>query len=163
MGTVNGTFSVGLVASHSVSSDLTSPNDLINLLFSETYASGTGSNQVNESWIDTRTVTAAPETLDLDSGVLINRFGETLTLSKVRVLIIRNKATTTGHILSLTGDFLIGLSITDNSPIQVVAPGGLLVMTSPIDGITVGVGADDLTVNPGVNTISYDIAILGVT
>jgi hypothetical protein len=58
-------------------------------------ASGTGADQGNQVWSDTRTLTTgATETLDLN-GSLVNAVGESVTFTKVKVIFVRNKCTTT--------------------------------------------------------------------
>ena len=163
MATFTGTFSVGLMAGYTSSADLTTPQEIINILLTEAYTSGTGSSQSNAFWSDTRELIATSENIDLEGSVISDSFGVALNFTKIRGLIIRNKATTTGYDLTIGGDFLRGASITTNVPIQTLAPGGVLVKTSPIDGITVTSGTGNtININAGSNTISYDLILWGI-
>lgn len=130
---------------------------------SESITYGTGANQANEVWGDKRTLAATSETLDL-SGVLVNGFGSTVTLSKVKGIEIRNLSTTSGEVLTVGGaasnQFLACFgSGTDKIKI---GAGGVLLLTAPVDGFTVTGGtADQLKIDSGAATLDYQILIWG--
>lgn len=124
---------------------------------------GTGSSLANTEWTDSRTLAATSESLDM-SGTLVNEFGETLTLSKIKGIIIENLATTAGYVLKVGGaasNALLGIVADATDKIQ-IGPGGVLVLTSPVDGFTVtGATGDLLKIDAGSNAINYKILIWG--
>lgn len=141
--------------------DLTTPINPIEIVDSKSYTNGTGSNQANEFWSDQRTLTGGQggETLDIAGG-LTNAFGQTITFTKVKELKIFNTSTTSTENLTLSGTFMDVL--TGGSAAKVVAPGGVYFERNPIDGFAVGAGSsDEISVFPGDDTITYNIAILG--
>lgn len=161
MGTLDVTTAVRIFGTHKASADLTDPVESIDIPIAKRLTNGTGTDQGNEFWSDQRTVTGASETLNIQDGSLSNSFGTTLTLAKVKHLLIFNRSTKSGNTLTVSGDFLTSIGSATNI---VVHPGGWLFLTSPIDGYTVtATTADEITINPGAATITYDIAISGVT
>ena len=140
--------------------DLSTPIDTLNLIKSKIFTNGTGTDQVNSRFHDTRTVTGAPENLDLAGGIT-DSFGVVITFTTVKLLFIHNKATTTANTLSIEGSFVNNGIVTASEDL-VLGPDGILFLTSPMDGYTVTAGTGDiLTVDPGANTITYDIVIAG--
>lgn len=131
-------------------------------------SSGTGANQADRVWSDTRTLAAsASENLDL-AGVLTDAFGATLTFVKVKALLVR---AATGN----TNDVLVGGHasaafvnwVSDATDIVVVKPGGLFLLVAPNAagyGVT-ATTADLLKVanSSGTTGVTYDIAILGTS
>lgn len=129
---------------------------------SQTYTHGTGANQANEDWDDQRTVTAASENLDLAGGIT-NGFGRTVTFTSVKELFIKNTSTTSGENLTISGSFMDNELLGGTTPTMVLGPGGVFHVASPIDGYAVAAGTDDIiTIDPGSDTIIYDIEIVGV-
>ncbi len=140
-------------------------------------ANGTGNNQVNQNWHDTRTVaTGANDDLDL-AGVLTNAFGATITLTKIKKITIINNGAVIAAVNTPTAgeDLLLGgaaanpvTSLFDGSSTAVLPlkSGGALVITAPLDGYTVTPGSADVlriaNDGLGVNDISYTIHIEGV-
>lgn len=142
--------------------DLGSPEGILKILSEDTWEPGTGSSQVDRVFSDTRSAAAAVDTLDL-AGVLTDAFGATLTFAKVTGIIIKNKETATGKKLTLGGNANPFLPIFgDATDKLIVGPGGVLVLTGPVDGYAVTAGTGDkLDIDPGANTVAYDIIILG--
>ncbi len=123
---------------------------------------GTGTNQGDELWTDERTLSATSENLNIQSGALTNALGQTVTLTKLKGLRIRNLSTTSGANLTITGDGLT--SVIGASGSVTIGPGGYLDWSSPIDGATITVtSADVITVNSGAASITYRIELWGVT
>lgn len=155
MATLTSNYLFGLSGAYRVSSDLTSPVEPIALRLYKQLNNGTGNNQANTFWSDTRTVTAAPETLTLTA--LTDKFGNAIAFTTIKVLVIYNKATVDAAKLNLSGNF-----ITVQMGVAVVRPSGIVVMTSPLAGFAVTVTTvDKITINPDTATITYDIAIIG--
>ena len=144
--------------------DLTSPKESIAISKSQAFANGTGSNQGNEFFSDTRTVTASPETLDLTSG-LTNAFGETVVFAKIKAIIVHNKSTASGAILIIKGNAITNAGwISGTTPHHAIPPNGWYIVTSPVDGFTIiNTTQDQLTFEPGAATITYDLIIIGNT
>ena len=163
MATLNLTDASRIYGSLAGSTDLTVPVDTINIVRTEVYTNGTGTNQGNDVWTDTRSIAAAGESLNLRDGTLFNSFGEALTLSQVKGIIIRNKTEDPGRVLTLTGDFITAGVGTGTD--EFVHPGGEWKRTSPVDGFTVSAAQDVITfATPGgTDPIIYDIIIWGVT
>lgn len=141
--------------------DLTAPIDPIDIALSKKVLNGTGTDQANEFWSDRRTVTAAAESLNFVDGTLTNAFGETITLSKVKGLLLVNTSITSGEDLTISGDLLTNFGSITN---LTLTPDGYLLWTAPTDGHAVATPASDvLTIDPGAKTITYDIVVWGVT
>ena len=128
----------------------------------ESYTDGTSANQVQQSYAKTATLAATSETLDLTN--LTGPLGTTVNFTKVRTLVIENKATTSGYNLKIGGAASnIFSSIVDNSSdIIILPPGGVLVLSSPVDGYTVSGSVKNLKIDSGANSVSYSIQIEGV-
>lgn len=147
--------------------DLTSPKESISISKSQAFTNGTGSNQGNEFFSDTRELNAGnsfTETLDLTSG-LSNAFGETVTFIKLRMILIHNKSTSTGENLTLSGNAIANSGwLGGTTPTQIVPPNGWYIVTNPIDGFTItNTSQDQLTIDSGSDEISYDIILIGTT
>lgn len=159
MATLTSNYLFGLSGAYRVSSDLTSPVEPIALRMYKQLNNGTGNNQANTFWSDTRSVAGGTETLTLTS--LTDKFGNALVFTAIKVLVIYNKSTTAGETLAITGNFVTTtLALTGGLVIQ---PSGIVAATGPLAGYIVTLtSADKITVNPGAATIAYDIALIGV-
>lgn len=129
--------------------------------FSAEYATGTSASQQDVAYSVTLALTAAAQTIDL-RGVT-GAFGSALTLAEVTGVIIKNKATTTGYNLTVgagSNPWITWLIATGDG--VVVGPGGLFMLTSPVDGYATVAGTGDiLTFDPGANSFSVDVVVLG--
>lgn len=129
------------------------------------FTNGTGANQANMIWSDTRTLSAsATEDLDL-AGVLTNAFGTTLTFTKIKGIIVTALAANTNAvqvtrpasngapIFMAAGD---GISIT---------PGGFFAAAWPnLAGVAVTATTGDLitvTNSAGSTAVTYTIVVIG--
>jgi len=130
---------------------------------SDDLASGTAASQQDMVWSDTRSAAASADALDLAGSLTSQLDGSTLTFVEITGIIIRNKSTTTTEVLTIgagSNPLLNWVNATGDA--VVLGPGGVFVITSPIDGYGVTAGTGDvLTIDPGSDTISYDILILG--
>jgi len=141
--------------------DLRTAKDPINIHSQDVLTDGTAANQGNEVWIDQRTLAATSESLDLVDGTLSNAFGDGITLATLKKIWIRNRSTTTGEDLTISGD---ATPLAGTSPTITVEPGGDFLWSSPIDGKALAANtADTLTIDSGAATIIYDILVAGVT
>lgn len=130
-----------------------------------TFTDGTGLAQANRIWSDERTLAAsASEDLDL-SGTLTDAFGATLTLQKVKVLLVAAKSTNTNNIV------IGGASATQwvgpfgaATHTLAIKPGGALALFAPdAAGYPVTPTTDLLKVaNSGAGTsVTYQIVVVG--
>lgn len=144
--------------------DLTTPQETIAISILQAFANGTGSNQGNEFFSDTRTVDASPETLDLTSG-LTNAFGVTIVFAKIKAIIVHNKNTASEAVLIIKGNAITNAGwISGSTPHHAIPPDGWYIVTSPVDGFTItNTSQDQLTFEPGAATITYDLILIGNT
>ena len=159
---VSGSFSARLDFHEIGSHDLGSKRAEHVMELAKGLAAGTGDNQVNLAWSDRRSLAATSEDLDL-SGGLTGAFGDTLTFSKVKVIVIRNNDDTDNLTVGGAAANQFASWVADASDKVVIAPEGYLVLVAPLDGYAVTAGtADLLKVDAGAATISYDIAVIGL-
>jgi hypothetical protein len=160
--------------------DLSTPkdDDLLSLL--TTLTAGSGTNQINQMFLDRRTVSAASGTDVLDlAGGLYNSFGQVCTFSAIKLLLVKNRGTPLGtdpQTWTVTDgqDLLVGgvasgawrslFNGVASSVLRVPAD-GLLLLTAPTSGFIVGAGSHDLLQVAFAGSgphIDYDIVLLGV-
>ena len=108
MASFKGTTRQIIDASYTSALDLTTPIEAIGLEWAQSWTSGTGNQQANRFFSDSKAISGA-DTLDLTGG-LTDAFGNTLTPTAIKMLAIRNKSTTSGENLTLSGNFLEGIS-----------------------------------------------------
>lgn len=164
MGTFAGTATFGLVGSYTKASDLSTLTEAINYSNTPTsYTNGSGVNQVNAFYADTRTLAATFE--DHDLNAIVDGFGATLNFLIIKLLFLKNKSTTSGQVLTVSGDFLDGDAgngpLGGTTPVLYLGAGGSFLWDSPILGATVtNTTKDTLTISTSA-TFDYDIIILG--
>lgn len=162
MGTLtNPTVGVSLSGTFSSADDLTTVSQSIGISVQQSWTNGTDSNQANQFYSDQITASASAESIDL-AGSLTDVFGSTITFTKVRGLYVRNRATTTAFDLTIAGNFMTTSVIGGSSQNLVLEPGGVLLLTAPVDGYVVTAAtADVISFDPGANTVTFDVAIYG--
>lgn len=130
----------------------------------QTWATGTGSNQANRLWSERNTLVATSVNRDL-FGVLVDRFGNTLSLVKLKEIWIHNLSTVATEQLLISGNFFTGAMLSgwvDDAVKLIVGPGGFLRMTNPIDGwVVTDTTQERLTIDSGSDTIIYDLVLFG--
>lgn len=142
--------------------DLTKAAETIAIVDSQSYTHGTGANQANQPWGDSIELAGAAATLDLTAS-LVDSVGNTITFLKIKELRIKNTSTTAGENITISGNFMDNGLLGGGSSTVVLGPGGTFHVSSPIDGYTVTVDTGDkITVDPGDDTITYKIWMLGV-
>lgn len=132
--------------------------------FGDSLASGTGADQADQLFTDTRTLTATSENLDLAGG-LTDAFGATITFARIKGIAIRNKSTTDVLLVGGAASNAFVNWVANSSDIVRLRPGGVLVLWAPdatAYAVTAGTG-DILKIDSGAATISYDIAIIGAS
>ena len=124
---------------------------------------GTGASQQDVVFTDTRIAAAAVDDLDLRGGLNSQLTGLALQFVEVTTLAIRNTSTVSGEFLLVgagSNPWITWLGATGD--ILRIGPGGILRVSSPIDGFaTTAATADILRIDPGAATITYDIMLLG--
>lgn len=163
--TLSGNVSVSVALDLVNAVDLRSVTDPIRYGANFSFTNGTGANQANEAFADTRTLAAsATEDLDLAGG-LTDSHGTTLTFTKIKAIIIKAAATNTNNVqvtrpasnglvaFMAAGD---GVALTPGSCFALIAPDA--------NGIAVTAGTGDLltiTNSAGTTGVTYDIVIVG--
>lgn len=129
--------------------------------------SGTGANQADRVFSDTRTLGAsATEDLDL-AGVLTDAFGAVITFAKIKAIVIKAAAANTNNVnlsrpAGATGVPLF-LAISDG---LIIPPGYTFAWFGPGTGITVTAASGDLftlTNSAGGTGVTYDVVIIGTS
>lgn len=144
--------------------DLSDPSDTTLLRWDDALTNGTGDNQADYIWHDRRTATAAADDIDLVNLTCDDAFGTRLSFVTIKGIFIRNRTTTTDHALAVGGDAAPFVNwVGAGNDILNIGPDGLFMLWSPIDGYAVAGGADVLQIDPGANTIEYDIIIIGTS
>jgi hypothetical protein len=130
-----------------------------------TMTNGTGADQENMMWTDTRTLTASStEDLDLYGG-LTNAFGDTVNFTAIKGLFIFPAAANTNNVLvGGDGSAVVGW-VGNASDIVAIKPGGFFGYYDPTGGgVTVtDTSADVLQLanSAGGTSVVYDIIIVG--
>jgi len=132
------------------------------------YATGTGDNQQDLAWSDRRTLTATSEQLDLRGVLTAAIGGAALAFVEVRGIMIVNRSTAAGSLLSVGGGAnpAFGGLFGATGDIIKVPAGGCFFWHAPLDGgglVTTAGTADMLTMDSGAATITYDVVIWGVS
>lgn len=131
------------------------------------FTNGTGANQAQAVYAAQRTLAAStPETLDLN-GVLLDAFGATVAITKVKAIVIYAAiANTNDVVIGGVGANAFISPFGSNTDKVNVKPGGLMVLVAPdANGYAVTGGTADLlkVLNGGSGTpVTYDIIIIGV-
>tara|TARA_Y100000310_G_scaffold345430_1_gene464863 strand:- start:1236 stop:1745 length:510 start_codon:yes stop_codon:yes gene_type:complete len=143
-----------------------SPNAPLDHKFEDTLADGTGADQADLLFTDTRTISASSnDDLDLAGG-LTDPLGDTLTFVRIKAMFISAAAGNTNNVLvggAGANDFINWVG--NSSDIIVVMPGGGFFLFAPdatAYAVTAGTG-DILRVanSAGGSTVDYDIVLIG--
>jgi hypothetical protein len=127
-------------------------------------ASGTGSNQADLVYSDTRTLAAsANETLDLTS--LIGPLGEAVNFAKIKAILIKAAAGNTNNVVvgDAAADPFLG-PLGGTTPTIAIPPGGEVLLAAPVGGWATS-GATDLKVanSAGSTGVTYTIIAIGTS
>ena len=130
------------------------------------FSHGTGANQANQIWTDTRTLSASTaEDLDL-YGVLTSPLGTTLNFTKIKASIVTTAAGNTNNVV-IGGDSaaLLGF-VGDASDTIIVRPGGFIAIgcsDATAYGVTATTGDILQVANSSSGTsVTYTIIVIGV-
>lgn len=166
--TLNTKIVTSLVATLNEALDLSTATDPLALTQRTTLLSGTGANQADMSWHDTRTISASgDEDLDL-AGVLVNAFGDTQTFARVKAVMVTAAAANTNN-CNVTSDGSAGvpglfLALGDGI---VVRPGGTFLWVAPdaTGAVVTATTGDLLNVanSSSGSSVTYSIVIIGAS
>lgn len=150
---------------HTKDLDLNTLRDAINLTKGVSLANGTGANQADAIFHDSRTLAdGANETIDLHDGSLEDAFGDALTLDKLKAIYIKNNSSDAYLHIGGAAATQLGL-FNDVSDILKLPPGGEFLMTAPdANGIDVSTNSDLKLAHDGTgsSSLTYDIIAVGV-
>lgn len=159
---------LSLTATLTAAADIGTPEHRIPVTFSDDLATGTGADQADQVWADTRTLGATTsEDLDL-SGTLTNGLGQTVTFARIKGIYIRNKSTTAGAVLAVGGHATSAFVnwVANATDIINIRNGGVLFLWAPdatAYAVTASTG-DILKINnTSAASMDYDIVIIGAT
>ena len=131
------------------------------------FTDGTGANQAKEVFTDTRTLTASStENLDL-AGVLTDAFGNVLTFTKIKALIVKADAANVNDVVlgnhATAAWFPMFGAATHTLKVK---PGGMIAVVAPdVNGLAVTATTADMLMvtNGGAGTsVTYTVIIIGV-
>jgi hypothetical protein len=130
-------------------------------------ADGTGENQADRVFSDTRTLAAsANEDLDL-AGTLLNPIGGAAAFAKIKAIIVRAAKANTNNVVvgnAASNGFVGPFGAAAHT--VAVPPGGVFMITAPKAGWAVTGGTGDLlrVANSGAGTsVTYDIIVVGTS
>jgi hypothetical protein len=134
--------------------------------FAWSITNGTGSNQADKLWSDTRTLAAsANEDLDL-SGSLSSLFGAFAPAKVKAVVIFARAANTNSVVISRPAANGLVIFAAASDALAGLQPGGVFVYTAPTAGIAVTAGTGDLlniANSAGGTSVTYDIIVVGTS
>lgn len=168
MALVNTALTVRAAATQTNPLDLVTGRAPLDLTRAIALGSGTGANQADLIFSDTRTLAAsASEDLDL-AGVLTGAFGAVLTFARVKGLIISAAAANTNNVVlgaAASNGFVSWVGAATHT--VSIRPGGVLALFAP-DAVAYAVTAgtaDQLHVaNSGAGTgVTYDVILIGAS
>ena len=159
------TLSAGISAVQTGTNDLGTVSANLSLAFTKALTSGTGANQADLIFADTRTVNASSsEDLDL-AGVLTDPFGATITMAEVVAILITAASGNTNDVV--IGDATAPVPLFGGTnPTISIGPGGVFMAATPDAGglFTVGAGStDDLKIanSSSGSSVTYSIVVIG--
>ncbi|MFB8242000.1 hypothetical protein ACFC58_36245 [Kitasatospora purpeofusca] len=168
MALVNTVLKVAAAATQTNPLDLVTGRAPLDFAAAIALGSGTGANQADMIWSDTRTLAAsATEDLDL-AGVLVGAFGNTLTFARIKGLIVRAAGANANTVVvgGAASNGFVGW-VADSTDKVNVRPGGVLGLFAPdATGYPVTAGTGDLLRigNGGAGTaVTYDIVVIGAS
>lgn len=133
------------------------------------WTSGTGTSQANRVYTASGELAATTISFDF-FGTLLDIWGNTISAVKIKEIWLRNKATTSGFDLDISGNFFTGINggaagmlkaWVDDPVTLTLPPGANWSLDNPIDGWVVTTGTMDvLTLDSGANTVDWEIMVL---
>jgi len=161
--TLETTLQLTLNGNYVDSDDLNSSRGNLIWTLTDTLANGSGADQANLMWYDTRTLAATSE--DLDLWGITDVFNDTIYFGRVKALIIENTSETDDLYVGGASSNAWATWVGDATDKVKIRPGGFMLLWAP-DAIAYNVIAgtgDKLKIDAGSATITYNIAIIGTT
>lgn len=163
--------SVGFNWNYTETTDLAAATASQGLTITDSLTSGITLDKADRMFADTRSV-AASSNDDIDlSGSLTDPLGQTVTFGKIKGLLLKNKSTTAGDVLQVSGNGAAGFTtwLKDNAANSAdgvrVGPDGCLMLWNPsLAAYSVTATTADIlriTELGGANTVSYDLVLIG--
>lgn len=165
---VTGQASASFVGTQTASLDLGVAKAAQATTWTVPFTDGTGINQADRLWTDTRTLTASSsENLDLAGG-LTDPYGATITFARIRLMLVRADGGNTNNVIvggAASNPWATWAGGT--APTVTVPPGGCFVIAAPgTTGFTVTAATGDIlkVLNSGAGTsVTYTIVLLGAS
>ena len=125
-------------------------------------ATGTGANQADLIWSDTRSLAITTEDLNLDA-TLTDSFGTAITWAEITGMLFIVNTTTSGVYIKVGGKGATAFFTwaKTNADFVKVGPGGCFLLTSPVDGYAVTTSTADILQIESVGTASYTVVLWG--
>lgn len=142
--------------------DLNTILDTLGINTSIDWTFGTGENQVDLLWHDSRSTGATGETINVyDGGVEKNAFGVALTMEKIKFLYVKNThENLTLNVFGVADGIQILANPTD---ILEIPPGGFFLWACPTEGGIVTIAEPNLKfASKTTGTITFDVVMLGL-
>jgi hypothetical protein len=167
---LTGSLSLTFDATNKKTSDFSTPTETIKLAIAKAIADGTGVNQANRAFFDTRTLSGTTsENISMFSILgSPDNVGQTYAITRVYALIIENKNLVAGNFILVGGE---GSSAAWKSPFNgsateklKVEPGGVLILLAPsAAGYVVANTTNHLLKIdcPGATAVDYNIGVVG--
>lgn len=162
------TITVEIAAVLSGARDLGSASAPTKKTVAVTWASGTGANQADVLFADTRTVAAsATDSLDLIGGGLVDALGATFAPAKLKaVMVVASGNNQNSIVFARPASNGVALFVAAGDAITLL-PGGAFLWESPsAAGVAVTAGTGDLltvTNGGGGTSVDYDIVLVGTS
>lgn len=135
----------------------------------QTYANGTGDEQINQHFRTQDSLTAGSGFVDFDLSLLTNRLNDLAGFSRVKEIYIRNVESETGASLVISPSPSNGwtepFSGVTTGEIE-IQPGGYWGLSSPYDGFQVTTGSRKLRFThngASAGSITYQVIFLGLS
>lgn len=163
---LSATIKASLSATHTNVLDLATASFPLSIQQALTLTDGTGANQADRIFSDTRTLSAsATEDLDL-SGSLTNAYG-TVTFARIKAIFVIADSDNTNNVnvtRPASNGVPLFLAAGDGLPLR---PGGIFMWAcSDATGVAVTAGTGDLitfTNSAGSTSVDYSVVIIGVS
>lgn len=138
---------------------------VLNIAAAAQLQTGTGANQADRLFADTRTIAiSGTDPLDL-AGALVDAVGTTMTLLRVKLLYLKAAAANTNNLIvgNGTNPFLTWVGAAAHT--VTVRPGGIFLLFAPdatAYGVTAATGDVWQIANSGAGTsVTYDVVVIG--
>ncbi len=165
---ITATIKASLAGSQTAALDLGTAEFPFAAAYVKALADGTGADQANVLFTDTRTLSAsATEDLDL-AGALANALGGSAVFAKVKAVLVTASASNTNNVnVTRPASNGVPLFLAASDGVA-VPPGGAFMLAGPgtagLCSVTAGTGdLLTLTNSAGSTSVTYSVAILGTS